>query len=335
MVFIVIEPLDGKILHALQLSPRVSFRRIADVVDAPEQTVARRYRKLQRDGVVRVIGLVNPQVHGECQWVVRVHAKPDDLPRLAEALVRRPEVTHANVLSGWTELVCIIRAPLGETKDGILQRLPRTSAVLGLEVDLILREFGEPASAPWTAYGHTLEPGQAALIQRYTEALSQPISPAKPSEEDQPLFDVLAADGRAAHARLARHLGWSAARVKRRIAALEASGTLAFDVDVLPNRFGFNVNAMLWLTTPPRHLAAVAEQIAAHEEIATVCAVSGRNNLLAVVIGRDVDDLYRYLAERLAGVEHIQSYDLSIRAQRLKQAASLIAHGRLIHPGHA
>ena len=86
------------------------------MVDAPEQAVARRYRKLHRDGVVRVIGLLNPQVYGDSQWVVRVRAKPDDLPRLAEALVRRPEVTHANVLSGWTELVCIIRAPLGETQ---------------------------------------------------------------------------------------------------------------------------------------------------------------------------------------------------------------------------
>lgn len=57
--------------------------------------------------------------------------------------------------------------------------------------------------------------------------------------------------------------------------------------------------------------------------------------MLAVVVCRDVDDLYRYLAERLAGIDHIQSYDISIRTQRLKQAASLIAHGRLIHPGHA
>jgi len=334
-LFIVLESIDGNILHALQLSPRVSFRRIADVVDAPEQAVARRYRKMRRDGVVRVIGLVNPQVHSESQWVVRVHSKPDDLPRLAEALVRRPEVTHANVLSGWTELVCIIRAPLGETKDGILQRLPRTSAVLGLEVDLILRVFGEPASAPWTAYGHTLDAGQAALIQQHTETVRQSVSPAAPIDQDQPLFDALAADGRAPHARLAQHTGWSSARVKRRIAALEASGTLAFDVDLLPNRLGFNVNAMLWLTTPPRHLATVADEVAAHKEIASVVAVSGRNNLLAVVICRDVDDLYRYLAERLAGIDHIQSYDLSIRAQRLKQAASLIAHGRLIHPGHA
>jgi DNA-binding Lrp family transcriptional regulator len=79
--------------------------------------------------------------------------------------------------------------------------------------------------------------------------------------------------------------------MKRRIAALEASDTLAFDVDLLPNRLGFNVNAMLWLTTAPRHLAAVAEQVAAHDEIASVVAVSGRSNLLSVVICRDADDL--------------------------------------------
>jgi DNA-binding Lrp family transcriptional regulator len=326
----VLNALDGKILHALQLAPRVALRRIADVVDAPEQAVARRYRKLHRDGVVRVIGLLNPQVYGDSQWVVRVRAKPDDLPRLAEALVRRPEVTHANVLSGWTELVCIIRAPLGDTKDSILQRLPRTSAVLGLEVDLILRVFGERASAPWTAYGHTLDNQQSRLIQQDHRA-SPSIAPAIPDDQDAPLFDALAADGRTPHARLAEHTGWSPARVKRRMAALEASGTLAFDVDLLPDRLGFNVNAMLWLTTAPRHLAAVAEQIAAHEEVATAVAVSGRNNLLVVVICRDVDDLYRYVAERLAGIDHIDGYEMSIRTQRLKQAASLIAHGRLIN----
>lgn len=331
-VFVVLDALDGKILHALQLAPRVSFRRIAEVVDAPEQAIARRYRRLHRDGIVRVIGLISPQVYGNSQWVVRVRAKPDDLPRLAEALVRRPEVTHANVLSGWTELVCIVRAPLGETKDSILQRLPRTSAVLGLEVDLILRVFGEPATAQWTAYGHTLDGTQAALIRQGNDAVSAVPSVA-PDEQDQPLFDALAEDGRVPHARLAEHTGWSSARVKRRMAALESAGMLAFDVDLLPERLGFYVSAMLWLSTTPRHLADVAEQIAAHEEVASAVAISGRHNLLVVVICRDADDLYRYVSGRLAGIDHIQSYDMSIRTQRLKQAASLISRGRLIHSG--
>ena len=325
-----IDAVDGKILHALQLSPRVSFRRIADVIDESEQTVARRYRKLHRNGVVRVIGLVNPHVYGECQWAVRVRARPDDLPRLAEALVRRPEVTHANVLSGWTELVCIIRAPIGETKDSILQRLPRTSGVLGLEVDLILHVFGDPGGAHWTGYGNTLSAAQAQSIQQDADDANQPIDASPPSEEDEPLFRALAADGRAPHSRLAEQTGWSSARVKRRIAALERAATLVFDVELLSDRLGFNVNAMLWLTTTPRQLATVAEEIATHPEVATVCAITGRSNLMAVVICRDVDDLYRYVVQRLASVEHIESYDLSIRTQRLKQAASLVAHGRLI-----
>jgi DNA-binding Lrp family transcriptional regulator len=246
--------------------------------------------------------------------------------------VRRPEVTHANVLSGWTELVCVIRAPLGETKDTILQRLPRTSTVLALEVDLVLRVFGEPANAQWTAYGHTLDSVQADLI-RYAATMDRPTGPATLGEQDRALLDALAADGRAPHARLAQETGWSAARVKRRIASLEGSGALVFDVDLLPALLGFSVNAVLWLTMPPRHLAAVAEEIAAHEQVASVVAVSGRNNLMAVVICRDVEDLYRYIAERLAGIEKIQSYDVSIRAQRLKQAGSIIAQGRLAQPG--
>jgi DNA-binding Lrp family transcriptional regulator len=330
-----LEALDGRILHALQLSPRAPFRRIAEVVGAPEQTVARRYRKLRRDGVMRVVGLVDPRVHGECQWVVRVQAKPDDLPRLAEALVRRPEVTHANVLSGWTELVCVIRAPLGDSSDGLLRRLPRTSAVLGLDISLILHVFGEPASSHWTAYGHTLSAEQAVELRRDASGGEVAGPPAGCSDEDDALFEALAQDGRAPHARLAEVTGWSSARVKRRIAALEAAGTLIYDVDLLPARLGFNVNAMLWLTVAPRHLAGVAEQIAAHDEVASVIAVSGRSNLMTVVICRDVEHLYRYLAERLASVDHIQNYEISIRARRLKQTASLIVHGRLIQAGRA
>lgn len=327
-----LDPLDGKILHALQLSPRASFRHIADILDAPEQTVARRYRKMCRDGLVRVIGIVDPNVYGECQWVVRVRARPDDLPRLADALVRRPEVTHANVLSGWTELVCVVRAPLREGRDGLLQRLPRTSKVLGIDIDLVLHTFGEPASSPWTAYGDTLSAEQIDLVLELAEQRGPRTQPPAPTDEDRALLEALAEDGRAPHARLAEHAGWSPARVKRRLATLEASGTLTYDVDVLPNLLGFDVNAMVWLNTSPSHLAGVGEQISLHDEIASVSAISGRHNLMAVVICRDVDHLYHYLAQRLSKVGHVQGFEVSIRTQRLKQAASLIAHGRLIQP---
>jgi DNA-binding Lrp family transcriptional regulator len=322
------EVLDGNILHALQLSPRAPFRRIAEVIGAGEQTVARRYRALRRDGVLRVIGVVNPRVYGDCQWVVRVHAKPDDLPRLAEALVRWPEVTHANVLSGGTELVCVVRAPLDTAEAGLLHRLPRTSTVLDIRINLVLKVFGSARDEHWTGYGHTLDVDQIAALQPPDSP--HPERVIRPTADDRPLLDALADDGRVSDSALTGLTGWSAARVKRRLVALQAAGTLSYDLDVLPERLGFMLTAVLWISIAPCHLASVAGQIVRHDEVASVTAVSGPANLMVVVICRDAPRLYSYLAERLATVDHIQAYDVSVRTKRLKQVGSLIAHGRLI-----
>lgn len=325
------EALDGQILHALQLSPRAPFRRIAEVLGTGEQTVARRYRALRRDGALRVIGVVNPRVYGECQWIVRVHARPDDLQRLAEALVRRPEVTHANVLSGGTELVCVVRAPLGESGDGLLHRLPRTSSVIDIRIDLMLNVFDTPNGAQWTGHGHLLDAGQIAALQPSDHASAQ--RPAAPTSDDQPLLAALADDGRASDSALAALTGWSPSRVKRRVAALQAAGTVTFDLDVLPERLGFPLNALIWISTAARHLTAVAEQIVRHDEVPSVTAVTGEANLMAVVICRDAGELFGYLPERLAAVDHIEAYTVSVRSKRLKQVGSLVSLGRLIRAG--
>lgn len=325
------EAIDGHIMHALQVAPRASFRHIAEAIGVGEQTVARRYRALRRDGVLRVVGVVNPRVYGECQWIVRVRAKPADLPRLAEALVRRPDVTHVNTLSGGTELVCAVRAPIGDAADGLLHRLPRTSAVLDMRIELVLNVFGSPTGGYWTGYGQALAPDQIARLRPLERA--RPDQPTAPTSDDRALLDALADDGRITDSALATLTGWSPARVKRRLAALAASDTLTYDLDVLPERLGFTLNAMIWISTTPLHLASVGEQITRHDEVASVAAVSGPANLMAVVICYDERHLYRYLAEQLATVDHIQAFDVSIRSRRLKQVGSLVSQGRLIGAG--
>jgi DNA-binding Lrp family transcriptional regulator len=334
-----LEALDAQILHALKLAPRVSFRRIATAIGVSEQTVARRYYRLRRAGVMRVVGLVNPRVHGNSRWVARIHTKPDRIRALAEALVRRAEVTYLNVASDWTELVCIIHAPIGAApEDVLLQQLPRSASVLDINVDLLLHTFGTAMTSAsgfghtWTGYGPKLTSEQSDQILAALPAHPSPGQLITPTAQDRPLLDALAEDGRAPLALLAERTGWSAARVARRIAALEASGTLLYDVELLPERLGYRINAMLWLTVAPRHLHQAGEQIALHDEIAFAAAISGRNNLIAVAICQDADDLYRYLTEHLAAIDHIQTYEVSIRTQRLKQAASLVAHGRLFTP---
>ncbi|CPR09826.1 AsnC family transcriptional regulator [Mycobacterium bohemicum DSM 44277] len=330
--FLVIDAMDAQILHALQLAPRVSFRRIASVVGATEQTVARRYHRLRRDGVVRVVGLENRWVDGEASWVCRIRAAPERVSQLADALVRRPDVSHANVLAGWTDLVCVIRAPLGNGREDLLRLLPRTTAVTDITIDLLLHAFGDPANTPWTGYGHPLSERQAAqILAERTCAVSRD-QPTLPAAEDRPILEALAEDGRTPQAKLAARTGWSVARVGRRLAALEACGALLYDVDVLPERLGHQLSCMLWLTVAPRDIERVGERIAAHHEIAFAGATSGSKNLMAIAICRDADDLYRYLSEQLGQIDGILGYEVNVRTQRLKQHGSLVAHGRLINP---
>ncbi|BBY64019.1 Lrp/AsnC family transcriptional regulator [Mycolicibacterium helvum] len=327
-------PGDGLILHALQLYPRVSFRRIAEVTGLSEQTVSRRYHQLRRDGVLRVAGMVNPRVLGAAQWVARIRVKPDRVAQLADALIRRPDIGYTSIQSGGAELLCIIRAPKTAGRNPtLLQQLPRSAAVLDISVDLMLHSFGDATTTVWTAYGEKLTSTQARQVVegRYRHEEPADGAPTAPTGDDAPLLVELARDGRASHAELARATGWSVPRVARHLTALERSGTLLYDVDILPEQMGYHVNAILWLTLPPEHTHAVGNQLATHDEVAFVAAITGRSNLMAVVICRDEEDLYRYLAGRFAAVRHLATYDISVRTEQLKQSTSLVTHGRLIN----
>ena len=326
------DELDRTILHALQYAPRAPFSRIADVIGVSEQTVGRRYQALRRAGAVRVIGLVNPAVHGQMKWVVRIRCRPDRVDPLADALVRRPEIAYANLASAGTEIICIIRSPVSTPRDDVLFRqLPKSAAVLQLGIDLLIHSYARPDTPDWTGYGAPLTREQA---EQLTSSRPDPPTdpPLVPTDQDAPLLAALAEDGRATHTRLAELTGWPKARVARRLEALEACGALVYDVDLLPEQLGYHLNATIWLRVAPARLHQIGTELAGHDEVAFAGAISGDHNLMAIVVCRDADDFYRYLTNRFAAIPGIDSYTISIRVRRLKQAASLISHGRLIHP---
>ncbi|MFJ6012761.1 Lrp/AsnC family transcriptional regulator [Streptomyces sp. NPDC092952] len=328
------DDLDRKIIHGLSCSPRVSFRRLGEVVGVSEQTVARRYNALKRSGVVRVVGLGSPVARGRSEWVARLRCRPDAVGPLADSLVRRPEVTYTSIASGGSEIICIIRSPAGTASDNVLlRRLPRSASVLDMSVDLLIHPFGSPGTTGWTGGEGSLTDAQ---VRRLTA--DRPVvtgSPRPAADEDRPLLEALAEDGRASHTRLAEVTGWSAPRVARRLEALEASGALVYDVDAVPERLGYELNATLWLQVDLPRLQEVGEALSGHDECAFAAAVSGRHNIMAVVICEDAQHFYRYLSGRLARTEGVRGYEISVRVRRLKLAASLILNGRLIHPALA
>ncbi|WP_329262908.1 AsnC family transcriptional regulator [Streptomyces sp. NBC_01478] len=324
------DEVDGKILRALQCAPRASFRLIGEVAGVSEQTAARRFHALRRSGVMRVVGLVDPAVHGDARWIARIRCRPDRVGLLADALARRPDIAYAGLASGGSEIICVISAPVQVPRDDVLLRqLPRSASVLDVSIDLLIHPFGTSGRSDWTGHGGRLTPEQIQLLVG-----ERPLTPTGPpvrlTEEDTPLLDALAEDGRATHTQLADVTGWSTARVARRLDALESSGALLYDVELLAARLGFALNATLWLRVAPARLERVGEEIAGHDEVAFAAAISGDSNIMVVAVCRDNEDLYHYLTTKVAAVPGIDGYGVSIRVHTLKQATSLISRGRLV-----
>ena len=164
-----IDRLDRQLIRALQLDPRAPFSRIAEVLEVSEQTVARRYRRLRGDGLLRVMGLASPRAVGATEWLVRIGCRPGGARRLADALAQREDVSWVTLSSGGTEIVCLVRSLSQQQSDELLlQRLPATSQVLSLATHAVLHRFAS-READWAGYVGDLTDEQVTRL-----AVAQP-----------------------------------------------------------------------------------------------------------------------------------------------------------------
>lgn len=327
------DPLDRSIIRALQLAPRIPFSVVAEVLTVSEQTVARRYQRLRRDGLLRVTALVSPEALGESNWTVRVRCRPSGATSLAQALAQRDDVSWVSVLAGGTEILCTVRSRTAAAReDLLLQRLPRTTQVLGMSALMMLHRFGGSGSDDWSGLADALTAEQ----QRHLLAAADSLPPLDPAAApvvldmvNAAILDALVADGRTSVARLAAVAGTSEGRAARRLRSLLEGRVALLDVDSPPEALGFAVNAYLWMTVAPAHLDAAGREIARYPEIAFAAAVTGTQNLLAAALCRDTASLYRLVSDRMGKVAGVATLEVSPVLRTVKQAGSLLSDGRL------
>ncbi len=297
------DELDQRIVRALQVDGRAAFSRIAQVLGVSDQTVARRYGRLRGSRVLRVLGLVDPLRIGLTPWFVRVHCTPDAAASVGEALARRPDTRWVSLISGGTEIFCMVQPAEPGNDELLLQQLPRTPQVVQMTAHALVHVFfgrklnpisrSRPLSA---AEVKALTPNDAPR-RRMVEATE----PFPLSAADRQLLDVLAEDGRTQVAELATATGWSQSTVRRRMSELRLSGALYYDLasngDALAPAL---LRTVLWLEVEPARLAEVGEALAAHEEVAFASATTGAANVYAAVNCRNPGALYRYLTGPVA-----------------------------------
>lgn len=308
------------------------------MLGSSEQTVARRYRRLRENGVIRVRGLRGPTQQLE-DWYVRVQVRPGAASALATALAARSDVSWVTITAGGAEVVCATRPRTAKQRDALLlERLPRTAQVISLTAHAIMHRYAGSGEHEWNPFDDPLTSKQidalrAARGERPSGVVTnreQPHGLIEPADEG--LLASLHEDGRATHAQLASATGLPASRVARRLQALLRAGALYIDVEVANELLGFPTVALLWLTVSPSGLTEVAEHLAQAQETGFVAAVSGPANLHATVSCRSIEHLHQFLVREVGALHSVQSVETSPVARRVKQAGSIMAGARLPQP---
>lgn len=127
---------------------------------------------------------------------------------------------------------------------------------------------------------------------------------------DARILHALAEDPRATVVAIAQRLGLSRNTVQARLARFDERRTLlSFEHRIDPAVLGYPLSAFISIKVTQRELAQVGDALAAIPEVVEVSGLSGSWDLLARVVARDADDLYRIAGQILAtpGVERTES----------------------------
>ncbi|WP_112238119.1 Lrp/AsnC family transcriptional regulator [Kribbella monticola] len=322
-----LDEIDRGLVHALRIDGRAPFSRIGAVLGVSTQTVARRYRRLMAAAGLRVAGLADPRHSGQSQWLARLTAAPRAAQDLAQALARRSDTSWVKLASGGTEIVAVIHPAPGDANSLLLHDIPRTSGITALSAHYLLHTYlGGPTS--WRAQSSTLTPTQQEALTPTRSEIRGPVVSSREGaavlDSDSALLAALGRDGRMSLAELAEATGWSAVTVGRRLAELQASGAIFFDVDVNPAVLGATTSAMLWMSVAPAHLDAVATALAQHDELAFVAATTGQTNLVGLALVPDPAALHEYLVRRLPAYESIRALETAPILRTVKSAAPFV-----------
>ncbi|MCS0604637.1 Lrp/AsnC family transcriptional regulator [Streptomyces sp. LP11] len=325
-----LDGIDRALIHALHIDGRASFTQLAGVLAVSPQTVSRRYERLRDDAALRVVGLPDPQLTGQEQWLLRLTAGPETALDLAHALVRRPDTSWVYLTGGGTEIVAVLETPLGMAHGHslLLRELPPSVGLTAVSAHHLLHTY-LGWRTPWRMSANALTARQqrmlgAAAFAGY-DGMPPPARrrPVHLSPADHALMEALRRDGRAGLGELASGTGWSPATVSRRLDQLRACGAIFFDIEIDPALLGGSVRVLVWMAVAPAHLDEVATTLAGHDELAFVAHTTGPTNLVAHALCRDTTALYHYLTHGLGSVKAIRTLETAPVLRTLKAVGTL------------
>ena len=138
-------------------------------------------------------------------------------------------------------------------------------------------------------------------------------------QTDHAILAALKEDGRMPFSEIARRLGVSPGMVRQRMQRLTDAGILQVVAITNPMRIGYHTMALIGVKADGNRLKAIAQQIAAYEEVIYLTICSAAYNLLVEVVCVDNAHLLTFLTEKLYSVEGVRDTETFIYLDIVKE----------------
>ncbi len=288
---VALNTLQRRIVGALQIDGRASWRWIAEVFGEPERTVARYGADLIDSGKV----VVAATEHAECQIILACTSVVGGARLSSESLAQRSDVTFCYLTTGTRNVVAEVGYS-GDLSALLIEQLPATAGLSQIIGFPVLRYFKTVRG--WRV-GALTEAEEAALTSPDTIDRTERQPAEFHGPRDDEIIRALRADGRVSIEELARHTRMSESSVRRRIGWLVSSGQFSIRALVDPAEVGLRVEALLWVRAPSYEIESLGRKLRRWIEVRYAVALAGDWQLLVDVTVSTHVELYSLLARSI------------------------------------
>lgn len=262
---------DLRIVHLLQVDPRISWARVAQILKISPTTAAARWQRMISEGLAWITAY--PNLESRVSAIVEVNCRTEFLPPVIKELCAHPMILSVDETTGTRDLLLTIIAPdMSAMTPLIIDWIGGLEGVYGTKSSLVMNVI--VGSESWRVRALTPRQLQQAHIPQTSEHLV-PIT----DKTDLSLAEALARDGRRSISSLAEEYEVPTSTMHRRVKKLITSRQLILRCDVAPELAGWQLECTWMSTVAFSNKARVVDLLRRQPYLRSCMWMAGGHNL--------------------------------------------------------
>ncbi|CEA08830.1 AsnC family protein [Arthrobacter saudimassiliensis] len=301
---------DRRLAAALHIAPRATWDELAAVLGVDASTVSRRFARLVRSGILRIVGETDWGLFSSTLPVhLRLQTGSASPAQVLEKLADFPEVQRLALTSGTHPIFATVHAASEPATAELLSRihdLPGVAAVTSLPV----LDYSGKGSG-WVP--DVLDEAQRSRCVELAAAAEAPdAGRGRPEGTERQAVELLRADPRLAASRLAKPLGVARSTAQRILHRVFEQGWLRARVEIDGSHLGYATPFVLRVKTEPSAALQVRRVLGAHPSTRFVTQVASEHNVLCNGLARSRTHLAELINNDFAAVAGVRELDADL-----------------------